>query len=237
MENSEPVTDAALARRDDPPTGGPVTFAAVRRAEAQRLAAERAAAEKTPAPVPARPSLAAPQGAPVLVKQRQPFSVALSRGVWVIGTVVGMCAATYLLIIRTAHLETVAERAKTVDGGRAADTYTQVAEIATWTLFGAIVSMLLVQVAAQVSYANRRANARWWMLGTIVFGVALYPVAAEMVAFGDRGRPLALLLAGHTALMLLGLLFSWLPGALRWTRRRVDIVPHPYGTAATVPAD
>jgi hypothetical protein len=217
-------------------SGGPVTFSAVRRAEAQRIAAERAAAEKAAAAAaaPPRPSLHSITGAPVLVRRRPPVTVRISQAFWIFATLAGAAAATYLFIIRKTHVTDIAERAREVDGSRATETYDSVAEILSWTVFGCIVAVLLVQIVAQVSYANRRPYIRWWMLGALLVLCVACPFARELVAFGDRGRPLALMMLAQAALLLLGLLFSVFPPALRWSAERHDVAERGSDSVAQV---
>ncbi|MCX6501794.1 MAG: hypothetical protein NT132_05205 [Microbacterium sp.] len=208
-----------------------MTFSAVRRAEAQRIAAERAAAEKAAAAAqaPPRPSFDSVGGAPVLIRRHPPATVRASQFFWILATFAGASAATYLFLIRKAHVPDITERVRAVDGSRAPETYASVAEILSWTVFGVIVGLLLVQIVAQVSYANRRPRTRWWMLGALLVVCALLPFARELVAFGDRGRPLAVLLIAQAGLLLLGLLFAVMPPALRWTAERHDVAARDSG--------
>jgi hypothetical protein len=204
--------------------GGPVTLSAIRRAEAQRIAAERAAEAATPREAPARPALSGREGPPVVVKLPAPVTVRFSQFFWILSLLVGAGAVVYLFIIRKAHLDDIVAIVREVDGTRADETYTTVADIISWTLFGVLVAILLVQITAQVSYANRRPGTRWWMLGAFVVQIAVFFAARELVAFGDRGRPIAVLLALQIGLVLLGFLFAMLPPALRWTARGHDVV-------------
>lgn len=204
--------------------GKPVTLSAIRRAEAQRIAAERAAAERESSrEAPARPALVDRTGAPVVVKLPTPITVRFSQFFWILSLLVGAGAVVYLFVIRTAHLEDIAAIVQEVDPDRAEETYTTVADIISWTLFGLLVAILLVQVTAQVSYANRRPGTRWWMLGSLVVLAAVFVAARELVAFGDRGQPLAYLILGQMGLLVLGFFFALMPPALRWTKRGHDV--------------
>ena len=206
--------------------GKPVTLSAIRRAEAQRIAAERAAAEAAlTREAPARPATANLHGAPVIVKRRPPFTVALSQFLWIVSILVGTGAVVYLFIIRHAHLDDIVAMVREVDATRADETYRTVADIISWSLFGVLVAILLVQVTAQVSYAGRRPGTRWWMLGTLIVQIGVFFAARELVAFGPRGTPLAVMLAVQIGVVLAGLLFSVLPPALRWTARGHDVAP------------
>lgn len=216
--------------------GKPITLSAIRRAEAQRIAAERAAAQsgasRTP---PERPALTGREGPPVVAKLPAPFTVRVSQFFWILSLLVGAAAVVYLFIIRKAHLDDIVAIVREVDGTRAEETYTTVADIISWSLFGVLVAILLVQVTAQVSYANRRRGIRWWMLGTLIAQIGVLFAARELVAFGDRGRPIAVMLAVQIGLVALGFLFAMMPPALRWTARGHDVVPH--GAAAVTGRD
>ena len=204
--------------------GKPVTLSAIRRAEAQRIAAERAAAEADAnREAPPRPGLVDPTGAPVVVALPPPVTVRFSQFFWILSLLAGAVAVIYLFIIRKPHLEDIVAIVKEVDPARAEETYTTVADIISWSLFGVLVAVLLVQVTALVSYANRRPGIRWWMLGTLVVLVGVFFAARELVAFGDRGMPIAYLLAAQIGLLVLGFLFALLPPALRWTARGHDV--------------
>jgi hypothetical protein len=207
--------------------GGPITLSAIRRAEAQRIAAEREAAEAAlTRQAPARPATGSPAGAPVIVKRRPPFTVALSQFFWIVSVLVGAGAVVYLFIIRNAHVDDMVTMVREVDATRADETYRSVADIISWSLFGVLVAILLVQVTALVSYAGRRPGTRWWMLGTLVVQIGVLFAARELVAFGTRGTPIAVLLALQIGFVLAGLLFSVLPPAMRWTARGHDVAPH-----------
>jgi hypothetical protein len=146
--------------------------------------------------------------------------------VWIVSILAGTGAVVYLFLIRSAHLDDIVTMVREVDASRADETYRTVADIISWSLFGVLVAILLVQVTAQVSYAARRPGTRWWMFGSLIVLVGVFFAARELVAFGERGAPLAVLLAVQAALVLLGLLFSLLPRALRWTRAGHDVAPH-----------
>jgi hypothetical protein len=152
--------------------------------------------------------------------------VALSRFCWIASSLAGAVAAGYLFLIREPHLDAVAERVRGVDGTRADETYRTVADLMSWTLFGVLVAILLVHITTQVSYAGRRPGTRWWMLGLLLTLAGVLVAARELVAFGDRGTPLALMIAVQAGFLALGLLVSVLPPALRWTARGHDVAPH-----------
>lgn len=245
MASSErPATDAAPAASTDlaasPPLSGPapagvdtttalvgkpVTLSAVRRAEAQRIAAERAAAERAAAATiaPPRPALDPRVHPPVLIKRRPPVVVRFSQAFWILSIAVGVMALAYLLIIRSVHREDVAEFVRSIDPTRADATYLSVADVIIWSVFGAMTAILLIQVTGQVAYANRRPGVRWWMLGTLLAQIALFPLMSELVALGSRGQPLRVIVAVQIGCVLLGFLFALMPAALSWTASQHDV--------------
>ncbi|WP_261165286.1 hypothetical protein [Microbacterium sp. Marseille-Q6965] len=154
-----------------------------------------------------------------------PISVRLSETAWILSLVLGAVAVVYLFIIRQDVQPSIIEMAKTVDDSRAEETYTSVADILYWSVFGALVAVLLVQVTLLVSFANRRLKARWGLFGTLLFQAILFLLAREFVVRGDSALPLENILLIQLGLAALGLLFSLLPGALRWTARQHDVRP------------
>lgn len=181
------------------------------------------ASPASPRVAPERPALANANAAPVLTKVPPPVSVRLSQLSWVLSFFAGGVALVYFFIIREKQLPLIAEMAKTVTEGRSEETYTAAADIIYWSMFTVIAGILLVQITLLVSFTNRRPNTRWWQLGTFVAQALLYLLGLELVASGDDGVFLRQLLIAQCGLVLLGLLFSTMPGALHWTARKHDI--------------
>lgn len=204
------MTDQQDAARPRPPAGPDGGGAAARQA-------------------PARPALANPNAAPVLTKVPPPASVRLSQLCWVLSFFAGGVAIVYYFVIREKQLPLITELARTVTEGRSEDTYTMAADIVYWSMFSVIAGILLVQITLLVSFANRRANTRWWQLATFVVQALLYLLGLELVASGDDGVFLRQLLVAQCGLVLIGLLFSTMPGALRWTARKHDVRRGPAG--------
>ncbi|MDN3497418.1 hypothetical protein QL996_15870 [Planococcus sp. APC 4015] len=190
-------------------------------AETATTDAVRPGARTTSAP--GRPSLSGKAGAPVLVKLPPPFAVRLSQIAWVLSLVAGAVVVVYMFVIRQAQLPAIIELVRAVDATRAEATYTTAADIIFWAVFTPAVAIVLVQIALQVSFANRRPNVRWWLFGTVLFQAGVLLIAREFVAFGERGAPLDRIMLIQLGLAALGLLISLLPPALRWTARRHDV--------------
>lgn len=158
-----------------------------------------------------------------MVKLPPPFVVGVAQFLWVLSLLTGAVGVVYAFIIRQAQLPDIAELFRENDETRAEETYTLAADIIFWSVFGALVLVLLVQLWLLVSFANRRPNVRWGQFATIIIQAGILVVAQGLVAVGDRGTPLALILLAQVALALLGLLMSVLPPALRWTARKHDV--------------
>lgn len=172
---------------------------------------------------PERPTLANPYAPPVVVKVPPPFSVRLSLLMWVLGFAVGVFAAVYLFVIRKDLLPLIADVAESVTAGRSEATYESAADIVFWVFFGAMITMLAVQITLLVSFMGRRGNVRWWQLATLVVQALLVLLSPEWVALGAKGAVLQPLLAAQAALVLLALLAGVLPGAIAWSARHVDV--------------
>ena len=175
--------------------------------------------------LPPRPSLANKTAAPVIVKLPAPFAVRVSQFFWILSLIAGSAAVVYLFVIRETQLPDIVSLIKGVDESRADETYTLAADIVYWTAFGLLVAIVALHIVFQVSFASRRPNVRWWMFGSLVVLAGVYVVARELIAMGDRGLPLERLLQAQLACAIVGLLFSVLPPALRWTARRHDVRP------------
>ncbi|HET6672746.1 MAG TPA: hypothetical protein VFG92_05160 [Agromyces sp.] len=172
---------------------------------------------------PERPSVANPNAAPVLVKLTPPFSVRMSQFFWILSFAVGGFTTVYFFIIRQTQLPLIADVVRGVSEGRDDQTYQTAADIVFWTIFGLLVATLLTQITLLVSFMSRRPHMRWWQLATLAVQVAVLVLSMELVAIGDQGRQLRLLLAAECALVLIALLWSVLPGAIAWSARQHDI--------------
>ncbi|MFD4420535.1 hypothetical protein ACFWN7_03395 [Agromyces sp. NPDC058484] len=172
---------------------------------------------------PERPPVANPNAAPVLVKLTPPFSVRMSQFCWILSFAVGGFTAVYFFLIRQDQLPLIADVVRGVSEGRSDETYETAADIVFWVVFGLLVAVLLTQITLLVSFMSRRPNIRWWQLGTLVVQLAVLLLSLELVAIGEQGRQLRLLLAAECGLVLLALLWSVLPGAMAWTARQHDI--------------
>ena len=71
---------------------------------------------------------------------------------------------------------------------------------------------------------NRRPNVRWWQLATLALLALLVVLSPEWVALGTHGAQFQTMIAAEAGLVVLALLCSILPRAMRWTSRRVDVV-------------
>lgn len=181
---------------------------------------------------PERPALHDKAAAPVMVKMPPPAAVRLAQISWVLSLVVGAIAVGYLFVIRQTIDPDIEAIVRGVDDTRPGETVSTAADIIFWCVFGALVAVLLVQITSLVSFNNRRNNARWWMLGILLFLAVSVLAARHFVAVGDRGVPLDRLLLIQLGLSSLGLLFSVIPAALRWTARKHDIRRGPTGSSS-----
>ncbi|WP_295837989.1 hypothetical protein [uncultured Microbacterium sp.] len=204
-----------------------------RRSGASAPSAARSEVRRSPAPpayqpaakpsAPERPALHDKAAAPVMVKMPPPAAVRFAQISWVLSLIVGAIGVGYLFIIRESLRPDIEALVRAVDDSRPAETVTTASDIVYWCVFGGLVAVLLVQVTSLVSFNNRRNNARWWMLGILVFQTIVFLAARQFVVLGERGIPLERVLLIQLGLSALGLLFSLIPAALRWTRRKHDI--------------
>ncbi|WP_150952860.1 hypothetical protein [Microbacterium testaceum] len=213
-----------------------------RRSGAPAPSAPQAQTRRSPAPPPSepaakpakpeRPALHDKAAAPVMVKMPPPAAVRLAQICWVLSLVVGAIAVGYLFVIRQSIDPDIEAIVREVDASRPSETISSAADIVFWCVFGAMVAVLLVQITVLVSFNNRRDNARWWMLGILLFLAVTVLAARQFVAVGDRGIPLDRLLLIQLGLSALGLLFCIIPAALRWTARKHDVRRGPAGNPA-----
>ena len=172
---------------------------------------------------PARPPLREKAPAPVLAKAKPPFSVRASEFLWGLSLLVGAAGVVYAFIIRAAQLPAVEKLIKGVEAHRAAATYDSAAQIAFWCVFGGMIAVVFAQVILFVSFRNRRPNVRWWQFATFFLQAVVIAFAHELIAMGERGKPLEIILAGQYGLAILAFLVGLLPPALHWTARKYDI--------------
>lgn len=172
---------------------------------------------------PERPTLASSNQPPVLVKQTAPFPVRLCQLLWALSFAVGGAAIVYFFIIRQDQLPLIADTIRAVNAERVEETYTRAADIVFWSIFAAMVSLLLVQITLLVSFMNRRPGVRWWQLTTLMGQALIFALADRLVTSGDKGESLHQLLAAQCVLVLSALLVSNLPVAIAWTARRHDV--------------
>jgi len=179
---------------------------------------------------PARPSLVSDNAAPVLIKKIAPFSVRLSQFFWVASIAIGAFTLVFYFIIREDLLPLVADRARQASAGRPDAVYDSASDIIFWVIFAALVGTVFLQIVFLVSFMSRRPQIRWWQLATLALLGAVVALAPEWVALGEPGEPIQPLLAAQMAVGLVALLFSLLPGALRWSARQHDIRRGPEST-------
>jgi len=172
---------------------------------------------------PERPPTASPNVAPVLTKLPPPFTVRLSQLLWVLSLLTGGVAVVYLFVIREDQVPLITEVVKGVAEGRSEETYTAAADILFWSVFAVAVTLLLIQIVLLVSFSNRKPNARWWQLATVVGQIGLFLLSSEFFATGEHGPVLRQVLLAQWSLALLALLFSSFRGALQWTARKYDV--------------
>lgn len=172
---------------------------------------------------PERPPTASPNVAPVLTKLPPPFTVRLSQFLWVLSLLAGGVAVVYLFVIREDQVPLITEVVKGVAEGRSEETYTAAADILFWSVFAVAVTLLLIQIVLLVSFSNRKPNARWWQLATVVGQIGLFLLSSEFFATGEHGPVLRQVLFAQWSLALLALLFSSFRGALQWTARKYDV--------------
>jgi hypothetical protein len=172
---------------------------------------------------PHRPPTSSDNAPPVMVKLTPPFEVRLSQFFWIVSFAVGAFAAVYLFVLREELLPLIEKVARTVADDRSDATYTSAADILFWIVFGTLVGILLTQITLLVSFTSRRPNVRWWQLGTLMLLAVVVTLSPEWVALGDHGAQFQATIAAQTGLVVLALLCSILPRAIRWSARRVDV--------------
>ncbi len=172
---------------------------------------------------PARPPLASPNAAPVLVKKTPPFSVRMSQLFWVLSFAIGGFTTIFFFVIRQEQLPLIADLVRGVSEGRSEETYDAAADIVYWIVFGTMVAILLIQITLLVSFMSRRPHIRWWQLATLGIQLILLLLSTEWVALGERRESLLLLLAAQAGFVVLALLSSVMPKAMAWTARQHDI--------------
>lgn len=172
---------------------------------------------------PTRPSLTTTNHPPVVARVPPPVPVRLSELFWILSLAVGAVGIVYAFIIRTDQLVHIADRVRAVDATRADETVAATADIIYWSVFGALVTVVLLQILFAVSFANRRPRARWWLLATLLLQGIVLVVTREFTGADSSAEPLRLVLLIQLGFAVLGLLWSLLPVALRWTARGVDV--------------
>lgn len=187
------------------------------------VAVTRIRTAKPPPEPPERPSVLSPNAPPVLVKLAPPFTVRACQFLWVTSFVLGALAIVYFFVVRQDQLPLIVETIRDVNSERTDETYDRAADIIYWSVFAAMIGLLLVQITLLVSFTNRRPGARWWQFLTLLGQALLFGLGRELVAAGDHGEQLRQLLAAQLVAVILALLVSNLPGALAWSTRRHDV--------------
>jgi len=188
-------------------------------------------AAAAPRSAPARPTLANPNAAPVIVKRPPPFFIRLSQLLWVASFAAGGAAVVYFFIVRKTQLPLIADAIRAVDDSRTDSTYESAADIVFWSVFAVMLTLLLIQITLLVSFTSRRPRVRWWQLATWVVQALLYLLAADLVGGGTDGELLRQLLVAQCGLVLLALLSSTTAGGIAWSVRQHDVRrgAHPAG--------
>lgn len=171
-----------------------------------------------------------PNAAPVVAKVPPPASIRLAQLFWVLSFAVSGFCIVYFFIIREDQLPIISDVVRGVAEGRAEETYTAAADIIFWSVFAVMVSLLIIQIVLLVSFMSRRPGIRWWQFGTFVVQFILLALSLELVATSGDGQVLRQLLPIQAIFVLLALLISTMPAALRWTARGVDVRRGPTGS-------
>ena len=164
-----------------------------------------------------------------MAKVTPPISIRLSQLLWILSLAVGAFSVVYFFIIREEQLPLMADVVRGVTEGRSEESYATAADILFWSLFGAMVGILLIQITLLVSFMGRRPRVRWWQLGTLLVQVLVLLLSLELVASGSDGQFMRQLLTVQVVLVALALLVSTLPGAIAWSARGVDVRRGPVG--------
>ncbi|NNC11931.1 hypothetical protein HII28_08565 [Planctomonas sp. JC2975] len=159
----------------------------------------------------------------MLTKAKPPVSVRVAQVFWILSLVAGAAGVVYAFIIRIAQLPAIEKLVKGVEAHRADSTYESAAQIVFWCIFGAMIAVVFLQIVFFVSFRNRRSSVRWWQFGTLFLQGIVLIFAHELVAMGDRGKPLEIILGTQYLLAIIALCVSLLPPALRWSARKYDI--------------
>ncbi|NLA28155.1 MAG: hypothetical protein GX875_00645 [Propionibacterium sp.] len=175
------------------------------------------------APKPERPSVLSPNSAPVLVKLPPPFSARACQLMWIVSFILAVIAIVFFFVVREDQLPFIVETIQGVEPDRPDETYDKAADIIYWSVFAAMIALVLAQVTLLVSFMNRKPGVRWWQFFTLLLQALFFGLGRELVTGGDHGEQLQQLLAGQLIAVILALLLSNLPSALAWSARRHDV--------------
>jgi hypothetical protein len=179
--------------------------------------------EKRPRPSnspPPRPVMSDRTAAPIIKPLAPSGAIKASRYLWFASFVAGIMVALFAFLSRTNQTERIQDVIHDLDPDRDADTLETAANIVLWGSLGAVIVVLLVELAMLFSMLRGRGWVRFLQLPMLVVH-AIVAVVADALIVGEDvdGIFLRALLAAQLLLAIAALCASFLPGTRAWFRR------------------
>ncbi|WP_374947893.1 hypothetical protein [Agreia sp.] len=169
---------------------------------------------------PPRPVMSDNTSAPIIRPVLPSGAIQASRYLWFGSFVAGVMVALFAFLARSNQTDRIQDVIRDLDPDRDADTLETAANIVLWGSLGAVLVVLLVELALLFSMLRGRGWIRFVQLPMLVVH-AIVAIVADALIVGDDvdGVFLRALLAAQLLLAVAGFLASFLPGTRAWFRR------------------
>jgi hypothetical protein len=170
---------------------------------------------------PPRPEMSDRTPPPIRRPVEPSTAVKASRFLWTASFIAGLMAVFFGFLARNNQTDRIQDLILEVDPDRDAETLETAANIVLWTSLGALVVVVLIELALLFSMLKRRGYVRWIQL-LVLAAHAGVTVVADALIVGDDvdGIVLRVILVSQLFLALAGLLASFLPGTRAWFRSK-----------------
>lgn len=173
-----------------------------------------------PAPPP-RPGLSYSSPAPIVVVPESPRPLKAARTFWLLSFIAGFAVLVGSFLTRDSHLERLRAVVDEMAPGGDADAVTAASAIVFWGSLGALLLVIVLEVAALAILNGRRGWIRWLMVPLLLVHVGAVLVAeAFLVPEGDAGSYVWLLWGAQLLLAFVGLVLLFMPSSNTWLRSR-----------------
>lgn len=165
--------------------------------------------------------------APIDVRVRPFGLMKMARFLYFISFIAGLMGIAVVFFSRNIQFDLLRQVIGDLRPNQDAATLDTAATVMLWGCLGALVMVIVVEAILLSVMTRRHGAARWVMLIFLFVHAAVAIIAAGLLALGDAGIYVVLLLATQLLLVIAALMVSALPGARTWFLAENETRVHP----------